>query len=81
MENFKNKKELGFGLVIFSIIVGALSYTAGQSVGYDEAKATFLDSAYLSSCDDNGEYCYIDTKDGDKEIGCLENNKCLVVPK
>ncbi len=81
MENLKNNKELGLGFILLSIIVGVLAYDGGKTSGIYEGKSTFLDSAYISSCDDKGEYCYIDTNDGEKEVACDKNNKCFMMPK
>lgn len=77
MEN----KEIGGGLIFLSLIVGGLAYDAGKTSGYGEAKMKFLDSAYISSCDDLGEYCDLETKDGVKEIPCNEDSKCFAVLK
>lgn len=81
MENLKNDKKLGFGFLVFIVIATFLAYDAGQTSGRDQERATFLDSAYISYCDNKGEYCYLDTKDGDKQINCKDRSRCLVLPE
>ena len=80
MENLKNK-ELGIGFIIFSIIVGVLAYDSGQTSGYREAESTFLDSAYIAYCEDDGTYCYLETNDGQKGVACNKYDNCLTQEK
>ncbi len=81
MNNIENLKIKGGEYVFLAVFVAIIAYSFGEAVGRDNTKASFLDSAYISYCDDSGEICYLDTDDGEKAVSCSSHDKCLVVSK
>ena len=75
MEHSGKKKE---GYYVFIILIALIaSFYVGKSTGIYEVKSNYLESAYIESCDDYGDYCLVETNYGQKTISCNEYDNCL----
>lgn len=78
-ESYMNEtKNSMVGVLVLLGIVALVAYSIGVSTGRNQS----LDDAYISYCDNNGDYCYLETKyTGETEINCDELKKCFATDK